>query len=91
MRDPRKSRILGDATVLCPRCGFVQRYLVGHTAVDHAACPDCGTELIRDCPACHAPIESAMQVECRECGTALRDAELFGVAIRRKPEPRHSS
>ena len=50
-----------------------------------AACPDCGTELIKDCPACHAPIESAMQVECRSCGTPLRAAELFGVPIRRKP------
>lgn len=91
MPDDRKNRILGDATVLCPRCGFVQRYLMGTTTVEAAACPDCGTTLLHECPACHAPLESAMQVDCRACGEPLRDGELFGVPIRRKPEPRRAA
>jgi hypothetical protein len=91
MPDDRKNRILGDATVLCPRCGFAQRYLVGTTVIEAAACPDCGTRLIAECPACHERIESAMQVSCRACGQQLREGELFGVPIRRKPEPRRAA
>ena len=33
-----------------------------------------------------APIESLMGVTCRACGEPLREAELFGIEIRRKPE-----
>lgn len=83
-----KNRILGDATVICPGCGFARRYMVGHSEVAETLCPDCGSELIAACPACDAAIESAMQVDCRQCGTPLRAGELFGVPIRRKPEPR---
>jgi predicted amidophosphoribosyltransferase len=86
-RDPRRSRILGDRCALCPRCGFVQRYLDGVTAPAGEACPDCGATLLVDCAACGAPIESAMQVDCRSCGTPLRDPELWGGVIRRKAEP----
>ena len=32
-----------------------------------------------------------MQVDCRACGTPLRDPELFGVPIRRKPEPKRAA
>jgi hypothetical protein len=87
MRDERKERILGDAIVLCPRCGFARRYLMGETTIEAERCPDCGTELVSSCPSCDAPIESAMQVDCRSCGTPLRAGELFGRPIRRKPEP----
>ena len=42
----------------------------------------------KDCPACHAPMRSIMQVDCRVCGEPIREGELFGVPIRRKAEPR---
>jgi len=35
------------------------------------------------CPSCSAPIPSAFAVDCEECGAPVRDAELFGSAIRR--------
>ncbi len=86
MRD-RKNRILGDRCAICPTCGFGRRYMLGHSDLEHEACPDCGTALIVDCPACGETIASVMQVDCRHCGTRLRPAELFGSAIRRKAEP----
>jgi predicted amidophosphoribosyltransferase len=49
-------------------------------------CPSCGGAVITSCAACGAPIESLMGVTCRACGEPLREAELFGVEIRRKPE-----
>jgi hypothetical protein len=76
MPDDRKNRILGDRTVVCPRCGFARRYLIGTTAVDDDTCPDCGTPFVK---------------ECRACGAPLRDPELFGVPIRRKPEPKRAA
>jgi hypothetical protein len=91
MADPRRKRILGDAIVLCPRCGHARRYLLGESAVEEPACPDCGGELLHACPACDAPIESAMQVDCRACGAPLREGELFGRPIRRKPEPQRDA
>jgi predicted amidophosphoribosyltransferase len=51
-----------------------------------ATCPDCGGEVLSACRACGAPIVSLMGIGCRECGAPLRDPELFGVEIRRKPE-----
>ena len=86
----RKQRVLGDAVVLCPRCGFARRYMLGISEVAEDDCPDCGTRLIKSCPACDEPLESAMQVSCRICGAELRpaDSELFGTSVRRKPEPR---
>ena len=86
-RDPRKNRILGDRCAICPRCGYGRRYLVGVTMPADEACPDCGTILVVECPACAETIESVMQVDCRACGEPLRPPELFGVAIRRKAEP----
>ena len=49
-------------------------------------CPDCGGRVLSACPACEAPIVSLMGIACRECGEPLREPELFGVEIRRKPE-----
>jgi hypothetical protein len=86
-RDPRKNRILGDRCAICPRCGYGRRYLIGITAPGDEPCPDCGAQLVVECPACAETIESVMQVECRACGTPLRPAELFGTTIRRKAEP----
>lgn len=82
-----KRRVLGDAIILCGTCGFAKRYMELEGPPDLAACPDCGGTMIHDCPSCHAPLRSIMQVDCRVCGTQLRDPELFGVPIRRKAEP----
>lgn len=87
MRDPRKKSILGDSCAICPGCGYAHRYLVGVTRPERESCPDCGGTLVTACPSCGESIESVMQVACRACGTPLRPAELFGVPIRRKPEP----
>ncbi len=82
-----KRRILGDAIILCGRCGFAKRYMELEGPPDLPHCPDCGDPMIHDCPACHAPMRSIMQVECRVCGEPLRAPEAFGVPIRRKAEP----
>ena len=84
-----KRRILGDAIILCPKCGFAKRYMELEGPPDDLdTCPDCGTAMIKDCPACHAPMRSIMQVDCRVCGEPIREGELFGVPVRRKAEPR---
>ena len=82
-----KRRVLGDAIVLCPTCGHARRYMEADGAPDLSACPDCGKPMINECGACHAPLRSIMQVDCRVCGEPLRAAEAFGVPIRRKAEP----
>jgi predicted RNA-binding Zn-ribbon protein involved in translation (DUF1610 family) len=82
-----KRRILGDAIILCPKCGFAKRYMELEGPPDLAACPDCGSEMIKECPSCQAPLRSIMQVDCRVCGENLRPPEAFGVPIRRKAEP----
>jgi predicted amidophosphoribosyltransferase len=51
-----------------------------------ATCPDCGGEVLTACRECGAPIVSLMGIACRDCGAPLREPELFGVEIRRKPE-----
>ena len=82
-----KRRVLGDAILLCGGCGFARRYMELEGAPPLETCPDCGGALIRECPSCQAPLRSIMQVDCRVCGEPLRDAEAFGVPIRRKAEP----
>ena len=82
-----KRRVLGDAIILCGRCGFARRYMELEGPPDLAACPDCGSEMIKECPSCQAPLRSIMQVDCRVCGENLRPPEAFGVPIRRKAEP----
>lgn len=61
--------------------------MLEHAFAAGESCPDCGTVLLVDCPACGETIASVMQVDCRRCGEPLRAAELFGSVIRRKPEP----
>jgi hypothetical protein len=61
--------------------------MAGSAASVPASCPDCGGRVVTACPACGEPIVSLMGVRCRACGEPLREAELFGVEIRRKPEP----
>ena len=83
-----KRRVLGDGIILCGRCGFARRYMEFEGPPDMDLCPDCGTVMIKACPACSAPLRSVMQVDCRVCGEPLRSAEAFGTPIRRKPEQR---
>ena len=92
MPDDRKNRILGDAHGRLPalriRPPLPRRDLDGgrRRRARTAAPP-----LVKECRACGEPLESAMQVDCRACGAPLRDAELFGVPIRRKPEPKRAA
>ncbi|MGZ4481388.1 MAG: hypothetical protein ACXVY5_04205 [Gaiellales bacterium] len=81
-----RSRELGDCCGFCLRCGWGRRYMAGGAADLPTACPDCGGEVITACRECGAPIASLMGIACRECGAPLREPELFGVEIRRKPE-----
>jgi hypothetical protein len=77
---------LGDRAAFCTGCGWGRRFLAAMPVELPEACPDCGGALLSACPACGAGIASLMQVTCAGCGEALREAELFGVPIRRKPE-----
>jgi hypothetical protein len=52
-------------------------------------CPDCGGAVLVRCPECAEPIRSLMALTCAACGHELRQSELFGRPIRRKPE-RHA-
>jgi len=74
---------LGDWVAFCLRCGFTQRYFLENEDGLPAACPQCGGETRHRCPACGAPFPSAFQVECEECGVAVRANELFGAPIRK--------
>lgn len=82
MQEERR-RTLGDWVAFCLRCGHAQRYFLEGESELPEACPQCGGELRRRCPACRAPIASAFAVECEECGAELRPPELFGAPIRR--------
>ena len=78
-----RRKTLGDWVSVCLGCGFVQRYFEEFASELPAACPQCGGEMLRRCPACRAPFSSAFAVECERCGLPLRSAELFGGPIRR--------
>lgn len=81
-----RNRELGDRCAFCLTCGWGRRFMTGGEAAIPAACPDCGGQVLSSCHACGAPIVSLMGITCRECGQPLREPELFGVEIRRKPE-----
>ena len=68
-----RRRTLGDWVAFCLDCGNTLRYF-----------HDFEGELPAACPSCHARFPSAFQVECEDCGAALRPNELFGVPIRRE-------
>jgi RNase P subunit RPR2 len=78
-----RRRTLGDWVAFCPSCGHVARYFEEHEELRPIVCPQCSTTLVARCPSCDARIPSAFQVECEDCGAALRPNELFGGAIRR--------
>jgi DNA-directed RNA polymerase subunit RPC12/RpoP len=78
-----RRRTLGDWVAFCLTCGHTLRYFEELEAELPIACPSCAGTLLHRCPACDARFPSAFQVDCEECGAALRPNELFGVPIRR--------
>jgi DNA-directed RNA polymerase subunit RPC12/RpoP len=81
-----RNRELGDRCGFCLQCGWGRRFMGENEATMPSRCPDCGGEVLTACRECGAPIVSLMGIGCRECGAPLREPELFGVEIRRKPE-----
>ena len=84
-----RNRELGDRCAFCLGCGWGRRFMTGGAGSIPETCPDCGGRVITACPQCGEPIGSLMALTCRACGEQLRPGELFGTAIRRKPE-RHA-
>jgi DNA-directed RNA polymerase subunit RPC12/RpoP len=87
LREERR-KVLGDWTAVCLRCGAARRWFEEFEAQLPSECPSCGGELLHRCPACSAPFSSTFAVECEQCGTQLREPELFGVRIRRAENPK---
>ncbi len=81
-----RSRELGDCCGFCLRCGWGRRFMSGNPETVPETCPDCGGRVIAACPECGREIRSLMALTCAGCGAQLRPDELFGGAIRRKPE-----
>lgn len=56
---------------VCPveDCEFAQEFDPDVTAF----CPDCGMELVSECPACKLPIHNEGQVNCSGCGVAFKE------------------
>jgi hypothetical protein len=80
---------LGDACAFCTGCGWGRRYMLPDSSGVPENCPDCGGAVLVHCPECGESIRSLMALTCAGCGHQLRDGELFGRPIRRKPE-RHA-
>ena len=78
-----RRKTLGDWVAFCLACGHTLRYFLDGEHDLPGVCPQCGGALRHRCPTCSAPIASAFAVECEECSAPVRDAELFGSAIRR--------
>jgi predicted RNA-binding Zn-ribbon protein involved in translation (DUF1610 family) len=79
-----RRQTLGDWVAWCLSCGFTLRYFE-HSEIElPAACPQCEGELRSRCTSCGARFPSAFQVECEECGAAVRASELFGTPIRKQ-------
>jgi predicted RNA-binding Zn-ribbon protein involved in translation (DUF1610 family) len=83
LREERR-KVLGDWAAFCLDCGAAWRWFAESENEVLNACPQCGGEVLRRCRMCNAPFSSAFAVECEECGAALRPAELFGTAIRKR-------
>ena len=56
---------------ICPveDCEFAQEYDPDVPAF----CPECGMELVAECPACKAPVTSESQVTCNQCGLTFKE------------------
>jgi predicted RNA-binding Zn-ribbon protein involved in translation (DUF1610 family) len=83
LREERR-KVLGDWVAFCVDCGAARRWFEAFEGDVPDTCPQCGGVLLRRCPSCAAPFSSIAVVDCEQCGTALRAAELFGVPIRRR-------
>jgi rRNA maturation endonuclease Nob1 len=83
LREERR-KTLGDWVAFCLRCGFAQRYFEESAGELPHECPQCGGEIRSRCPGCGARFSSVFAVACEACGAALRDAQQFGVPIRRR-------
>lgn len=55
---------------LCPHC-----FRATPAAAGERYCPNDGTELLRACPRCHAPITSPHSRFCVRCGSSLAKEE----------------
>jgi predicted RNA-binding Zn-ribbon protein involved in translation (DUF1610 family) len=82
LREERR-KVLGDWVAVCTSCGAARRWFEELESELPAACPQCGGELLRRCPACGAPFSSVFAVDCEQCAAPLRAPELFGTRIRR--------
>lgn len=82
LREERR-RTLGDWVAICTACGHGQRYFEEPEGDFAGACPACRTALLTRCPSCSARIASMFAVRCEECAAPLRDANGFGLPIRR--------
>ena len=82
LREERR-KVLGDWVAFCLGCGAARRWFEQFEAEMPDECPQCGGEMLRRCPACEAPFSSVATVVCEECGTELRENQLFGSRIRR--------
>jgi len=67
----------------CSACGHTVRYFEELEEELPDTCPHCGEALLARCPACSGRFPSAFQVECEDCGAAVRPPDLFGGPIRK--------
>ena len=86
LREERR-KVLGDWTAICMGCGAARRWFEEFEAEIPSECPTCGGAMRHRCPVCGAPFSSTFAVDCEECGATLREAELFGVPIRKDAYP----
>jgi predicted nucleic acid-binding Zn ribbon protein len=84
LREERR-KVLGDWVAFCAKCGAAQRWFEEFEDEVARECPQCGGEMLRRCPSCDAPFSSVFAVVCEECSAPLRENELFGSKIRRRP------
>ncbi|MBV8258365.1 MAG: hypothetical protein JOZ56_04640 [Actinobacteria bacterium] len=82
LREERRN-VLGHWVALCVGCGAARRWFEDFESEVPEECPQCGGAMVRRCPSCNAPFSSIAVVDCEECGTRIRDDELFGSKIRR--------
>jgi hypothetical protein len=56
---------------ICPieDCEYAQEY----DPATAAFCPECGMELLSECPSCKLPINDPIQVACRSCGQPFKE------------------
>ena len=86
LREERR-KVLGHWAAVCVDCGHAQRWFEEFESEVPDACPACGGELLRRCPACNEAFSSMFAVECEVCAAPLRAPTQFGMVIRKPPRP----